>query len=52
MALAFKSQTPSDAPVHPYRWTRREYEKMVEVGFFPPETRVELIEGEILTMAA
>jgi len=38
--------------VQPYRWTRQEYEKMVEIGLFPPETRLELIEGEILEMAA
>src|SRR4051812_24168084 len=38
--------------VQPYRWTRQEYEKMVEIGLFPPEARLELIEGEILTMAS
>ena len=38
--------------VEPYRWTRHEYEKMVEIGLFPPEARLELIEGEILKMAA
>lgn len=38
--------------VQPYRWTRQEYEKMVEIGLFPPETRLELIEGEIWEMAA
>src|SRR4051794_9927817 len=38
--------------VQPYRWTRQEYEKMVEIGLFPPEARLELIEGEILKMAA
>jgi len=52
MGLVLKSQRSADALIHPYRWTRREYEKMVEVGFFPPEVRLELIEGEILTMAA
>ncbi len=36
----------------PYRWTRLEYEKMVEIGIFAPEARLELIEGEILKMAA
>lgn len=38
--------------VQPYRWTRQEYEKMVEIGLFPSGTRLELIEGEILEMAA
>jgi Uma2 family endonuclease len=38
--------------VQPYRWTRQEYEKMTEIGLFSPEARLELIEGEILEMAA
>jgi Uma2 family endonuclease len=36
----------------PYRWTRQEFEKMTEIGLFSPEARLELIEGEILEMAA
>lgn len=36
----------------PYRWSRQEYEKMVEIGLFPPQARLELIEGEILHMAS
>ena len=36
----------------PYRWRRQEYEKMVEIGLFPPQARLELIEGEILHMAS
>src|SRR4051812_29125230 len=36
----------------PYRWTREEYEKLVEIGLFPPEARLELVEGEILKMAS
>jgi Uma2 family endonuclease len=32
------------------RWTRDEYERMVEVGVFPPGDRLELIDGEIVTM--
>src|SRR5688572_21616462 len=38
--------------VQPYRWTRQEYEKMTEIGLFSSEARLELIEGEILEMAA
>ena len=38
--------------VQVYRWTRQEYDKMVEIGLFPPEARLELIEGEILKMAS
>jgi Uma2 family endonuclease len=33
------------------RWSREEYEKMIECGVFPPGTRAELIDGEILDMA-
>jgi Uma2 family endonuclease len=36
----------------PHRWTRQEYEKMAEIGLFSPDTRLELVEGEILEMAA
>lgn len=32
------------------RWTREEYERMVEKGVFHPGERAELIDGEILTM--
>ncbi|MDQ3248268.1 MAG: Uma2 family endonuclease [Chloroflexota bacterium] len=39
------------AQVQPYRWTRQEYDKMVEIELFAPEARLELIEGEILEMA-
>ena len=33
------------------RFTVEEYERMVDAGVFPPEARVELIEGEIIDMA-
>ena len=32
------------------RWTRPEYERMVEAGVFPPGERAELIDGEVLQM--
>ena len=33
-------------------WTVEEYHHMVEVGIISPEERVELIEGEVISMAA
>jgi Uma2 family endonuclease len=33
------------------RWTRQEYDHMVESGILGPEDRVELVGGEILTMS-
>lgn len=44
--------TTADQAGEPYRWSRQEYEKMVEIGLFPPQARLELIEGEILHMAS
>jgi len=35
----------------PRRWTRAEYDRMVEVGVLTEDDRVELVDGEILTMS-
>ena len=32
------------------RWTRQEYERMGELGLFRPDERVQLLDGEIVTM--
>jgi Uma2 family endonuclease len=32
------------------RWTRQEYDHMAQAGIFSPDDRVQLIEGEIVTM--
>ncbi len=32
------------------RWTRAEYDRMIEHGLFGPDERLELIDGEILTV--
>lgn len=37
--------------LEPRRWTRAEYERMIEHDLLRPEERVELVDGEILTMA-
>ena len=36
--------------VHLRRWTREEYDKMIDVGVLTANDRVELIEGEIVTV--
>jgi Uma2 family endonuclease len=40
----------SIAAVETHRWTREEYERIAEAGFFPPDQRVELIEGVVYDM--
>lgn len=39
------------ADVDLHRWTREEYERLGEAGFFPPDARLELIDGLIYHMA-
>lgn len=38
------------AAVETRRWTREEYERLVEQGFFHPDERIELVEGAIYEM--
>jgi Uma2 family endonuclease len=38
------------ATIDTRRWTREEYERLVEQGFFHPEDRLELVEGIIYEM--
>jgi Uma2 family endonuclease len=33
-----------------WRWSRQEYERMIDAGVLTPEDRVELIDGEIVTV--
>jgi Uma2 family endonuclease len=35
-------------PVRTKRWTRFEYDRLIESGFFQPEDRIELIGGELI----
>ncbi len=35
----------------PHRWTREQYERVVRLGGFEPDQRLELIDGEIVDMA-
>ncbi len=34
-----------------HRWTRAEYERIVDAGVFDPEARLELLDGEIVEMS-
>ena len=36
--------------IEAHRWTRREYERLATRSFFPPDKRIELIEGVIYDM--
>ncbi|WP_058557024.1 Uma2 family endonuclease [Thiohalocapsa sp. ML1] len=47
MANAVRDPTPS----HVHRWTRAEYEHIVNTGGFSASTRLELLDGEILDMS-
>jgi len=40
----------SVSAVSVHRWTREEYERLAEDGFFQPEERVELVEGIVYDM--
>lgn len=40
------------AAIEAHHWTREEYERLASSGAFPPEARMELIEGVIYDMAA
>ncbi|XZN90194.1 MAG: Uma2 family endonuclease [Microcoleus sp.] len=42
----------TEAPFTLRKWTVEEYHKLGEIGFFHPEERVELIEGNIITISA
>ncbi|BDI30195.1 hypothetical protein CCAX7_22460 [Capsulimonas corticalis] len=42
------TETSEAAMPSPHRWTRDDYYRLGDLGFFPPEIRVELIDGEII----
>ena len=41
----------ADPATRSYRWSRETYDRAVEAGIFGPGDRIELIDGDILTMA-
>jgi hypothetical protein len=47
---AVAERTKELSVIRPHRWTRTEFDTMVVAGIFEPDTRIELIEGEILDM--
>ncbi|MEO7717655.1 MAG: Uma2 family endonuclease [Capsulimonas sp.] len=42
------TETPEANAPAPHRWTREDYYRLGDLGFFPPDVRVELIDGEII----
>lgn len=44
-------QTSISQPVETHRWTRRQYEQMIDAGVLTEDDRVELIEGQITPMS-
>ena len=40
-----------DIPLQRHRFSRAQYEQMVEAGVFGPDERLELLDGEIIDMA-
>ena len=41
---------PAATTVRRYRWTRADYDRVIEVGGFEPEDRIELLDGELWEM--
>ncbi len=51
---AVQQATEVTAPPEPlarYRFTRAQYERMIEAGVFPADARAELLNGEVVTMS-
>lgn len=51
MALPLEEPQMAARAVDVYRWTRDEYYRLADKGFFPPGKRVELIDGVIYEMS-
>jgi len=47
-ALAPKPLAPAAPVYEPYRWTVKQYDRMVETGMLGPDDRVELLEGVLV----
>lgn len=37
-------------PLKRHKWTRAEYDRMIDAGVLPPDARLELLDGEIIEM--
>ena len=45
------AERPTPAVASPYRWTRAQYERMIEAGVLTEDDRVELLNGRIVEMS-
>ena len=51
MATQVSTKAEAARAPAPHRWTRRQYDQMIEAGILNEEDRVELINGEIIEMS-
>ncbi len=49
MAMQVRTKAEAVRAPAPHRWTRRQYEQMIEAGILDENDRVELIDGAIVT---
>ncbi len=42
----------SSPAIHTRRWSRKEYDRLAEAGILDPSERVQLIEGDIVTITS
>lgn len=51
MSTTITKRPPPTSGVERYRWTRERYERAIAAGVFEEDDRIELIDGEVVTMS-